>query len=224
MVVGTQRLLRPRVFGPFGGRGYHMGWVRFGAPSGFLLLGFAGVALVAVTTNAAERRQHRDVDAQELHHSRLVHHRVQATHLRTVAISAAVGMAAELPDDQGTIIVTTPEPGAVVTSTKPAANTSEPGKPEPEADNAAKPQAHGPGGWLIQIGAFELEAEARQHLSEAQLNASAALAAADPFTEAVQRGDSVLYRARFAGFDKETAEIACKQLKRGHFDCMVLKN
>jgi hypothetical protein len=34
----------------------------------------------------------------------------------------------------------------------------------------------------------------------------------------------VLYRARFAGFDKETAEIACEQLKRGHFECMALKN
>jgi D-alanyl-D-alanine carboxypeptidase len=72
--------------------------------------------------------------------------------------------------------------------------------------------------------AFDGEAEAKQHLSEAQLNASTALAAADPFTERIQRGDKVLYRARFAGFDKETAEIACKQLKRGHFECMALKN
>jgi hypothetical protein len=34
----------------------------------------------------------------------------------------------------------------------------------------------------------------------------------------------VLYQARFAGFDKEKAEIACKQLKRDHFECMALKN
>jgi hypothetical protein len=61
-------------------------------------------------------------------------------------------------------------------------------------------------------------------LSEAQLNASAALAAADPFTEPVESGDKVLYRARFAGFDKETAAIACKQLKRGHFECIAIKN
>ena len=59
---------------------------------------------------------------------------------------------------------------------------------------------------------FDGEAEARQHLSEAQLKAGTALAAADPFTERVQTGDRVLYRARFAGFDKEAAEIACKQL------------
>ena len=59
--------------------------------------------------------------------------------------------------------------------------------------------------------------QARQHLSEAQLKASTALAAADPFTERVQKGDKALYRARFAGFDKETAEVACRQLKRSHF-------
>ena len=32
------------------------------------------------------------------------------------------------------------------------------------------------------------------------------LAAADPFTERVQKGDKAYYRARFAGFDKATAE------------------
>ena len=68
---------------------------------------------------------------------------------------------------------------------------------------------------------FDGEAEARQHLSEAQLKAGTALAAADPFIERVQTGD--LYRARFAGFDKEAAEIACKQLRRGQFERMALK-
>ena len=62
------------------------------------------------------------------------------------------------------------------------------------------------GGWLIQIGAFEAEDEAKQHLSEAQHKVHAMLAAADPFTERVQKGDKALYRARFAGFDKATAE------------------
>jgi D-alanyl-D-alanine carboxypeptidase len=133
-------------------------------------------------------------------------------------------MAAQLPDEQSTIIVTSPEPGAVVTSPKPAPNTGELAKPEPQANNPTKPRAQGPRGWVIQIGAFELESEARQHLSEAQLNASAALAAADPFTEPVESGDKVLYRARFAGFDKETAAIACKQLKRGRFECIAIKN
>ncbi len=96
---------------------------------------------------------------------------------------------------------------------------------KPEAA-AARPSApvHAHGGWLIQIGAFDAEAEARQHLSAAQTQVHAALAAADPFTERVQKGDKTLYRARFAGFDKATAEAACKQLKRSEFECMALKD
>lgn len=84
------------------------------------------------------------------------------------------------------------------------------------------PQAHS--GWVIQIGAYGGEDEARQHLSEAQQKLHAMLAAADPFTERVQKGDTTFYRARFAGFDRTTAEAACRQLKRNDFACMVLKD
>jgi cell division septation protein DedD len=196
---------------------------RFAARSGYFFLVLTGVAALPMTSNAADDQHQRNVHAH-MHHTGLVHRRVQARPIALVATPAAVHMAAQLPDEQSTIIVTSPEPGAVVISTKPAPNTGEPAKPEPEADNPAKVQAHGPRGWIIQIGAFELETEARQHLSDAQLTASAVLAGADPFTEPVQRGDKVLYRARFAGFDKEAAEIACKQHKRGHFECMAIKD
>jgi D-alanyl-D-alanine carboxypeptidase len=86
------------------------------------------------------------------------------------------------------------------------------------------PPAHGHGGWLIQIGAFDDEGEAKQHLTAAQIKVHAPLAAKDPFTERVQKGDKALYRARFAGFDKSTAEAACKALKRSDFECMALKD
>jgi len=86
------------------------------------------------------------------------------------------------------------------------------------------PPAHTHGGWLIQIGAFDDEAEAKQHLTEAQTKVHVALAAKDPFTERVQKGDKALYRARFAGFDKSTAEAACRALKRSDFECMALKD
>jgi D-alanyl-D-alanine carboxypeptidase len=86
------------------------------------------------------------------------------------------------------------------------------------------PQVRARGGWLIQIGAFDGEGEAKQHLSEAQSKVRDKLAAADPFTERVQKGDKALYRARFAGFDRATAEAACKQLKRNDFECMTVRN
>jgi D-alanyl-D-alanine carboxypeptidase len=104
----------------------------------------------------------------------------------------------------------------------------EPAKVEPAKIEAAIaiPAAlvHAHGGWLIQIGAYDDEDQAMQHLSAAQIKVRNALAAADPFTERILKGDKALYRARFAGFDKATAETACKQLKRSDFDCMALKD
>jgi len=95
---------------------------------------------------------------------------------------------------------------------------TEPAKAEPPARVRAR------GGWLIQIGAYEGEDEARQHLSDAQAKVRDNLAAADPFTERVLKGDKPLYRARFAGFDRATAEAACRQLKRNDFACITVKN
>jgi hypothetical protein len=130
---------------------------------------------------------------------------------------------AQLSEAQSATIVVSAEPGAVLTSANPALSEAKPAKPEPAAVKPSTQHTHVPGEWLIQIGAFDGEAEAMQHLSEAQLKASTVLAAADPFTERMQTGDRVLYRARFAGFDRKAAENTCKQLKRGHFECIALK-
>ena len=97
---------------------------------------------------------------------------------------------------------------------------------EAERIDAAIPSApiHARGGWLIQIGAFDDENDAKQHLSAAQIKLHDALAAKDPFTERIQKGDKAMYRARFAGFDKATAAAACRELKRSDFQCMALKD
>ena len=86
------------------------------------------------------------------------------------------------------------------------------------------PAAHSNGGWLIQIGAFDDEGQAKQHLTAAQLKLHGTLATKDPFTQRIQKGDKALYRARFTGFDKATAEAACKALKRSDFECMPLRD
>jgi D-alanyl-D-alanine carboxypeptidase len=99
---------------------------------------------------------------------------------------------------------------------------TEPARPEPFLPSS--PVHARNGGWLIQIGAFDDESDAKQHLSAAQIKVHGALAAKDPFTERVLKGDKAYYRARFAGFDKATAEAACKQLKRSDFECMALKD
>jgi D-alanyl-D-alanine carboxypeptidase len=93
--------------------------------------------------------------------------------------------------------------------------------PAPAAQElAAKPHT----GWLIQVGAFDTETEAKDRLTAAQGNAKEQLAQASPFTEPVAKGDKTLYRARFAGLDKNQAEAACKNLKRSEIPCMLLKN
>jgi D-alanyl-D-alanine carboxypeptidase len=97
------------------------------------------------------------------------------------------------------------------------------GKGEAEP-NVPATRIHAHGGWIIQIGAFEDEGDAKQHLSAAQTKVHAALSAKDPFTERILKGDKAYYRARFAGFDRATAEAACKQLKRSDFECMALKD
>jgi len=87
---------------------------------------------------------------------------------------------------------------------------------------APSPTAHS--GWVIQVGAFDAERDARQKLSAAQAKAAELLSRASPFTEAVVKGDKTLYRARFAGLQKDEAEAACRQLKRNDIDCMTIKN
>jgi len=91
-------------------------------------------------------------------------------------------------------------------------------------DSVAEPITVKRGGWIIQVGAFDDEADAKQRLMLARGKAKDVLEAADPFTEKVAKGDKTLYRARFAGFDKEQAETACKSLRRGEIPCMPMKN
>jgi D-alanyl-D-alanine carboxypeptidase len=80
-------------------------------------------------------------------------------------------------------------------------------------------------GWIVQIGAFDIEREAQQRLSSARSKVGQVLDHAQSFTEAVSKGEKTLYRARLAGFQqKDDAEEACKQLKQNDFDCVIIKN
>jgi D-alanyl-D-alanine carboxypeptidase len=84
--------------------------------------------------------------------------------------------------------------------------------------------AHPRGGWIIQIGAFPKETEAQERLREAQMLARQFVARAEPFTERVTKGNQELYRARFAGFDQDGAEAACRYFKRNEIACMAIRN
>ncbi len=79
-------------------------------------------------------------------------------------------------------------------------------------------------GWIIQVGALESEREARHRLDAARESARGLLGSADPFTEAVSKGRKTLYRARFAGLDQDSAEAACRKLKRSDIGCITIRN
>jgi D-alanyl-D-alanine carboxypeptidase len=91
---------------------------------------------------------------------------------------------------------------------------------------AAKADANRPArpGWMIQIGATEDQEKANQLLARARSQLQGFPANATAFTEKVQKGTGTLYRARFAGLEEETAQSACKALKRSGFACFTTRN
>jgi D-alanyl-D-alanine carboxypeptidase len=77
-------------------------------------------------------------------------------------------------------------------------------------------------GWVIQLGATDDEAKAKDLLDSARSRFGKVLGKAAPFTEKVSANGSTLYRARFSGFKESgDAEQACKQLKKGGVNCFA---
>jgi len=80
-------------------------------------------------------------------------------------------------------------------------------------------------GWIVQVGALESESEAMQRIEAAKSQARGMLNKADPFTEPVVAKDNrTLYRARFAGLERDQAEAVCRTLKRADISCITVRN
>jgi D-alanyl-D-alanine carboxypeptidase len=105
--------------------------------------------------------------------------------------------------------------------------SAEASRTQPQAiqqNGAIKPVA-ARSGWIIQVGALETEGEARQRLETARDQARGLLGKADPFTEpVVAKGERKLFRARFAGLDRDQAEAVCRTLKRSDISCITIRN
>jgi D-alanyl-D-alanine carboxypeptidase len=120
-----------------------------------------------------------------------------------------------------------PEPPVAKSDPPPPAAAAKVASAVPNApvpDQAPEPAAKPRSGWIIQIGALPDEKEAWQRLELAQTKIKDLLRRADPFTERIEKGEKVLFRARFAGLEKNQAEAACKHLKRSDIPCMLVKN
>lgn len=75
----------------------------------------------------------------------------------------------------------------------------------------------------VQIGAFFSEADAQGALRKAQQRAGRILQGYQPVSIRVAASARPLFRARFAGFDSQTATATCARLKRVRVDCFVTK-
>jgi D-alanyl-D-alanine carboxypeptidase len=114
---------------------------------------------------------------------------------------------------------------------------AEPVRPQPPAqvtppqvvqqNGAIKPvvPASARSGWIVQVGALESESEAMQRIEAARSQARGMLNKADPFTETVVAKDNrKLFRARFAGLERDQAEAVCRALKRADISCITVRN
>jgi D-alanyl-D-alanine carboxypeptidase len=123
----------------------------------------------------------------------------------------------------GVLPASSPPPSQAMAYADPAPRV----QPQPQTvqQNGAMKPAAAHTGWIIQVGALESESEARARLDAARNQARGLLAKADSFTEpVVAKGDRKLYRARFAGLDRDQAEAVCRTLKRSDISCITVRN
>ena len=74
--------------------------------------------------------------------------------------------------------------------------------------------------WVIQLGATDDEAKARDILARARAKAAGPLADASPFTEVFVKGGATYHRARFGGFaSQDAATRTCAALKKRDIAC-----
>jgi D-alanyl-D-alanine carboxypeptidase len=101
--------------------------------------------------------------------------------------------------------------------------TAAPPAPKRRIDATASTGSGAVGGFQVQIGAFQSQAEAERQLAAVRERAPSVLARGSPVTVQVHQGQKVLYRARYAGFDAPAAAQACAELKRLKVDCLVVR-
>lgn len=78
-------------------------------------------------------------------------------------------------------------------------------------------------GWKIQLAAAPTHQGALAILQRARSEGAALFPNAAPFTEPVEKGSEILYRARFAGFSsKDEAQAACAFLVKKKFACYAI--
>jgi D-alanyl-D-alanine carboxypeptidase len=178
---------------------------------------FAGLPRPSEPTREPTRTETARAETPRTETARAEPARTEPTRTEPTRIAAAAPAGGALPP---------PPPGARpgVLGVLPAnvAMATPPVDPATSAPEAVKPRPRS--GWIIQIGAYPDEDEAKRRLGMVKIKALRMLSTADPFTEPTVKDGTTYYRARFAGLDKDQAEAVCKFLKRNDVECVAIKN
>ena len=89
---------------------------------------------------------------------------------------------------------------------------------EPSASAQQPSSWQPPSGAIVQVGALESEADARERLQTARQDAQPLLDNAREYVETVDKGAKRLYRARFA-LDPDMVKPVCATLKKANVPC-----
>jgi D-alanyl-D-alanine carboxypeptidase len=85
-----------------------------------------------------------------------------------------------------------------------------------------KTQTASQGGFHIQVGAYSRQTDAIERLASIQVEAGDVISGHAPLSVPLHESKRNLYRARFAGFSRRSADSTCSQLKRRAITCVVM--
>jgi D-alanyl-D-alanine carboxypeptidase len=106
---------------------------------------------------------------------------------------------------------------------KPGIAAHEAVDPVTTASARSTPSSPSNGGWAIQIGSLPSSEQAQAMLAKAAAEAGRSLADVTARTETFQQKSKTFYRARFVGFETQTAAAnACAMLKKKDFSCFAI--
>ncbi len=81
-----------------------------------------------------------------------------------------------------------------------------------------------PSGWVVQVASSPSKSEAEAALDKTAAQARAVLASASGYTVPFRKGGVTYFRARFGGFDTQTAALrACTALKKQRIECFAVQ-
>ncbi|MBM3563076.1 MAG: SPOR domain-containing protein [Alphaproteobacteria bacterium] len=135
------------------------------------------------------------------------------------AAATAMGAATATPPSQAKPTATPPQ----IAKPKPAPKTAavEESAPDADADQASAPSR---GGYAVQFGAADSEADARALLKTVVSKYHAHLGGLKPTFKMATVNDKTVYRVRVAGVSKESANAICGKVKASGGACFVAGN